>query len=72
MSSRIDGLERTVRRQGRWIALLGSALVLGTLAAAQQTTSSPTTVTIDKPVKVILEDIGYQVRANHPIPVKQK
>lgn len=70
---RIESLERTVRRQGRWILLLGGLLALSALAAASQSSpSAPMSVTIDKPVKVILEDIGFAIRSNHPIPVKQK
>jgi hypothetical protein len=72
-TDRIETLERTVRRQGRWILLLGGLLAFSALAAATQSTpSGPVRVTIDKPVKIILEDIGYQIRTNHPIPVKQK
>ena len=70
---RIETLERTVRRQGRWILLLGGLLAFSALAAATQAIpNAPMKVTIDNPVKVILEDIGYQIRSNHPIPVKQK
>ncbi|MDP6479708.1 MAG: hypothetical protein QGI75_06660 [Phycisphaerales bacterium] len=70
---RIEALERTVRHQSRWILLLGGLLTFSALAAATQAIpSGPVAVTIDKPVKVILEDIGFQIRTNHPIPVKQK
>tara|TARA_B100001971_G_scaffold210764_1_gene236933 strand:+ start:387 stop:614 length:228 start_codon:yes stop_codon:yes gene_type:complete len=70
---RIEVLERAVRRQGRWILLLGGLLAFSALAAATQAIpNAPMKVTIDNPVKVILEDIGYQIRSNHPIPVKQK
>ena len=70
---RIDALEATVRRQGRWLLVLGSLLTISILAAAQQTApSGPVKVTIDKPVKIILEDIGYMVRGSHPLHIKQQ
>ncbi|MDP6986739.1 MAG: hypothetical protein QGG74_01720 [Phycisphaerales bacterium] len=70
---RIEVLERTARRQGRWILLLGGLLTFSALAAATQITpAAPTQVTLTQPVKVILEDIGYRIRSNHPIPVKEK
>jgi hypothetical protein len=70
---RIDALEATVRRQGRWLLVLGSLLTILILAAAQQTVpSGPVKVTIDKPVKIILEDIGYMVRGSHPLHIKQQ
>jgi Na+/proline symporter len=53
--------------------MLGGLLTISILAAAQQAVSSgPVQVTIDKPVKIILEDIGYMVRGSHPLPIKQK
>jgi hypothetical protein len=70
---RIDALEATVRRQGRWLILVGSLLTISILAAAQQTVASgPVKVTIDKPIKIILEDIGYMARSSHPLLIKQK
>ena len=51
---RIEALEATVRRQGRWLLVLGSLLTISILAAAQQAVpSGPVQVTIDKPVKII-------------------
>ena len=70
---RIEALEATVRRQGRWLLVLGGLLTISMLAAAQQVVpSSPVQVTIDKPVKIILEDIGYLARSSHPLLIKQK
>jgi hypothetical protein len=70
---RIDVLEATVRRQGRWLLVLGGLLTISILAAAQQAVpSGPVKVTIDKPVKIILEDIGYLARSSHPLLIKQK
>ena len=70
---RIAALEATVRCQGRWLLLVGSLLTISILAAAQQTVASgPVKVTIDKPIKIILEDIGYMARSSHPLLIKQK
>jgi hypothetical protein len=70
---RIEALETTVRRQGRWLLVLGGLLTISILAAAQQAVpSGPVKVTIDKPVKIILEDVGFQARTNHPILVNMK
>lgn len=72
-SDRIKSLERTVRRQGHIMLLLGGVLGFSILAAAAQSTpSGPVKVTIDKPVKIILEDVGFQARTNHPVLVNMK
>ncbi len=72
-SDRIKSLERTVRRQGHMMLLLGGVFAFAVLAAAQQAVpSGPVQVTIDKPVKIILEDIGYLARSSHPLLIKQK
>jgi hypothetical protein len=72
-TNRIDVLEATVRRQGRWIFVLGGLLAVSVLAAAQQVVpTGPVKVTIDQPVKVILDDIGYLARSSHPLLIKQK
>ena len=71
-ASRLESLERRVRWQGRLLLVLGCLLGLTGLAALQAAPSRPTVVRLEQPVKVVLEDIGFQVRANHPIPVVQK
>ncbi len=72
MANRVAELDRRIRRQGRFLwALAGVAAVAG-LAAFQSGPSKPTVVRLEQPVKVVLEDIGYAIRSNHPIPVKQK
>jgi glyoxylate carboligase len=69
---RIETLERTVRRQGYGLVAVGGLLGLSIFAGATMRASSPTHVIIDKPVKIVLEDIGFNVRSSHPLPVLVK
>lgn len=72
MGDRMEQLERTVRSQGRALWVLGSLLALSVLAGTTLRPADTTKVVIEKPVKIILEDIGYRVRSSHPLPVEVK
>ena len=70
--NRINTLEHTVRRQGRALMVLGGLLTLTILAGATMQAPKASHVIIDKPVKIILEDIGFNVRSGQPLPIITK
>lgn len=70
---RVETLERTAKRQTLGLYILGGLLAFTLLAGARvDTPYAPMTVTIDKPIKIIIEDIGVRVRQSHPLPVQMK
>ncbi|MCH2137236.1 MAG: hypothetical protein MK101_11785 [Phycisphaerales bacterium] len=72
MQDRIEQLERGLRRQRIAIWCLGGLMAAGLLAGASMRAADPTKVIIDKPVKIVIDDIGSQVRFNRPLPVEIK
>ncbi len=68
-TDRLAALERRLRRQGRALWVMAAIAGVCGLAAFQQGPAKPTVVRLEQPVKIVLDDIGYAVRSNHPLPV---
>jgi len=68
-NTRISSLERTVRLQGRALMVMGGLFTLAIFAGATMRAADATHVVIDKPVKIVLDDISYRVRGSHALPV---
>lgn len=70
--TRIETLERTVRRQGRGLIVLGSLLTLAVLAGTTMRAADVTHVVIDKPVKIVIEGINHNFNSYRAIPISIK